>query len=66
MQGQRASMIDGAAEYTTQHMPTEDSRWSTIFGANADPKLATKLFREDYAEYKRLKNVADYQQSNRR
>jgi hypothetical protein len=66
MQEQRASMINGAAEDTTQRWPTEDSRWITIFGANADPKLATKLFREDFAEYRRLKNVADFQQGNRR
>jgi hypothetical protein len=43
----------------------DDSRWLALFGPNADPELATKLFREDFAEYRRLKNLADFQQGKR-
>jgi hypothetical protein len=59
-------MIPVALEDAHRVPAREDSRWNTFFGPNADPKLATKLFREDFAEYRRLKNVADFQQGRRR
>jgi hypothetical protein len=40
-------------------LATGSSQCDTIFGVNADPRLATKLFRENFAEYRRLKNIAD-------
>ena len=58
---QRGMMITSAYQDIHRRSP-EDSRWITVFGPNADPKVATKLFRENFAEYMRLKNVADFQQ----
>ena len=56
-----AALVDARTEPSR-----DDSRLSSIFGVNADPKLAAKLFRENFADYMRLKNVADLQQRNRR
>jgi hypothetical protein len=62
----RWQLIPAAQEDTYKGPPREDRRWVTVFGPDADPKLAAKLFREDFAEYRRLKNVADFQQGNHR
>ena len=42
----------------------DDERLNAVFGLNADPKLAAKLFREDFAEYRRLKRLADQEEGN--
>jgi hypothetical protein len=60
---QRGMMIAAAVQGAVRGPDRENSRWASVFGPNADPKLANKLFREDFAEYRRLKNLAGYAKS---
>jgi len=63
---QRSIITTATLEEAHKAPPPHDSRWLAVFGPNADPKLASKLFREDFAEYRRLQNVADSRQRTRR
>ena len=62
---QLGMMIVAAREGAQRDWSRDDARSFAIFGPNADPRLAPKLFREDFVEYRRLKRVADMLQSNR-